>query len=123
MADKFFGKLQDVRQQLRDDINSGKNPYEILLDVAKSLGEISGESSYYAEIRDSIVSVYGYALQEKSVLENELAEVTARRKKIQAALSNEQFSEDVKKRINYALIRHAKEIELLNTLIDTHKKT
>ena len=117
MADKFFGKLQDLRQKLRDDIISGKNPYEILLDVAKSLGEISGEDNYYSEIRDAVGSVYGYALKDKDVLEIELAEVTARREKIQAALSNENFSEDVKQRINFALKRHDEEIERLKSLI------
>ena len=119
MADKFFGKLQDVRQKLRDDINLGKNPYEILLDVAKELGEISGEENYYSEIRDAIISNYGYVLKEKFVLKMELDEVIARRKKIQVALSNENFSDDVKQRINFALNRHDEEIERLNSLIHT----
>lgn len=121
MADKFFGKLQDLRQTIRDDINSGKNPYKILLDVAKLLGEISGEDNYYSEIRDAVGSVYGYALKERDVLELELDEVTARREKIQAALSNENFSDDVKQRINFALKRHDEEIERLNSLIAAQK--
>ena len=117
MADKFFGKLQDLRQIIRDDINSGKNPYKILLDVAKLLGEISGEDNYYFEIRDAVISIYGDALKNKDVLEIELAEVTARREKIQAALSNENFSDDVKQRISFALKRHHEEIERINSLL------
>ena len=118
MADKFFGKLQDMRQKIRDDINLAKNPYEILLDVAKTLGEISGEDIYYTEIRDAIGSIYGYALKEKFVLKKELAEVTARREKIQAALTNENFSDDVKQRINFALKRHDEEIQYLKSFIN-----
>lgn len=117
MEDKFFGKLQDLRQNIRADIISGKNLCEILLNVAKSLGEISGEDNFYSEIRDALTSTYGYALKDKDVLKIELADVTARREKIQAALSNENFSDDVKQRISFALKRHDEEIERLNSLI------
>lgn len=117
MADKFFGKLQNVRQKLRDDINLMKDPYEILLNVAKELGEITGEDNFYSEIHDAIISVYGYTFKEKFPLKIELAEVIARRDKIQSALSNENFSDEVKQRINFALNRHNEEIERLNSLI------
>ena len=119
MAEKFFGALQNLRKQIRDDINLAKNSYEILLDVAKNVGEISGEENFYQEIRESLINIYGSVLQEKPVLEIELAEVSARREKIQAALTKKEFSDDDKRRIKTALIRHDEEIARLNELIAT----
>ena len=117
MAEKFFGALQNLRKQIRDDINLAKSPYEILLDVAKTVGEISGEENFYQEIRESLINIYGEVLQEKPVLEIELDEVSARREKIQAALSKKEFSDDDKRRIQSALIRHDKEIERLKEIL------
>ncbi|MBQ7476800.1 MAG: hypothetical protein IJT06_05335, partial [Selenomonadaceae bacterium] len=113
---KSLGTLQNLRKQIRDDISLSKNPYEILLDVAKTVGEISGEENFYQEIRELIVAIYGDVFQKKPVLEIELAEVSARREKIQAALSKEEFSDDDKRRIKSALIRHDKEIERLKKI-------
>ena len=114
---KSLGTLQNLRKQIRDDISLSKNPYEILLDVAKTVGEISGEENFYQEIRELIVAIYGDVFQKKPVLEIELAEVSARREKIQAALSKEEFSDDDKRRIKSALIRHDKEIERLKKIL------
>ena len=114
---KSLGTLQNLRKQIRDDISLSKNPYEILLDVAKTVGEISGEENFYTEIRESVIDIYGEVFQEKPVLEIELAEVSARREKIQAALSKEEFSDDDKRRIKSALIRHDKEIERLKKIL------
>ena len=121
MSEKFFGRLQILRQQIRDDVKLAKNPYEILLDVVQEIGKITGEENFYPELRDEIISIYGYAFNDKKVLEIELAEISERRKKIQAALKNPNFSEDDKSRIQSALNRHDKEIERLNALINAQK--
>lgn len=123
MSEKFFGRLQILRQLIRDDIKLAKNPCEILLDVVQEIGTITGEENFYPELRDEIISIYGYALNDAKVLEIELAEISERRKKIQAALNNPNFSDDDKSRIQSALNRHDKEIERLNALIDAQKKS
>lgn len=117
MAEKFFGTLQTLKQKMRDDINAAKNPYDILLNMAKEIGKITGEDNFQTEIRENIISVYGHVLNEQRVLEIELEEVTARRKRIAAALNNDSFSDEDKQRINFALTRHDKEIERLNELL------
>ena len=117
MAEKFFGTLQTLKQKMRDDINAAKNPYDILLNMAKEIGKITGEDNFQTEIRENIIAVYGHVFNEKRVLEIELEEVTARRKRIADALNNDAFSEDDKQRINFALTRHDKEIERLNELL------
>ena len=113
MAEKFFGTLQTLKQKMRDDINAGRNPYDILLDMAKEIGKITGEDNFYTEIRENIISIYGHAFNEKKVLEIELKEVSERRKKIADALNNDIFSDEDKQRISFALTRHDKEIERL----------
>lgn len=117
MAEKFFGSLQHLREKIRGDINNFENPYKVLLDVAKIVGEISGEENFYHEIRELIISRYGNILQDKPALEIELDEVSKRREKIFAALSSDEFTDEEKRRIQFALNRHDKEIERLKKIL------
>ena len=117
MAEKFYGTLQTLKQKMRDDINLAKNPYDILLNMAKEIGKITGEENFYTEIRENITSIYSHVFNAERVLEIELEEVTARRKKIAAALDNDMFSTDDKNRMKFALDRHDKEIDRLKALI------
>ena len=117
MADKkFYGAAQEFKVKLNDSILVGRPPLEIILELAKLFGEISGEDSYYRTTREQIVSTYGLALKDKFVLENELAEVKARLEKISAAYDNPEFTEEEHIRIGYALEAHKKEIERLERL-------
>ena len=119
MAEKtFYGAAQNIRVKLADMINAGKNPFEIILELAKMLGEVSGENSYYQNISEQISAMYGLALNEKFVLEKELAEVSARLEKIEAAQKNPDFTEEERKRMGYAIERHKSEIERLKSLKD-----
>lgn len=114
----FYDADQNIRVKLADLINLGKNPLEIILELAKIIGKNSGEDSYYQNIREQIFSVYGLALNDKFILEKELEEVEGRLKKISAAHENPEFTEEEKKRMEYAIERHKSEIELLKKLKD-----
>lgn len=117
MADKkFYGAAQELRTKLTEEINAGKPPLEIVLEVAKIVGEISGEDSYYRTTREQIFSVYGLALGDKFILDDELAEVRTRLEKISAAYKNPEFTEEEHIRIGYALEAHKKEITRLEGL-------
>lgn len=117
MADKkFFGAAQELRIKLTDSINAGRPPLEIVLELAKLIGELSGEDSYYRTTREQILAVYGLALKDKFILEEELNEVRARLEKICAAYDNPDFTEEEHIRIGYALENHKKEIERLERL-------
>ena len=117
MADKkFFGAAQELRIKLSDMINAGRPPLEIVLELAKSVGELSGEDSYYQTTREQILAIYGFALKEKFILDDELSEVKTRLEKISAAYENPDFTEEEHIRIGYALESHKKEIERLERL-------
>ncbi len=117
MADKkFFGAAQELRIKLSDMIDAGRPPLEIVLTLAKLVGELSGEDSYYQTTREQILAVYGFALKEKFILEDELAEVKARLEKISAAYESSEFTEEEHIRIGYALEAHKKEIARLERL-------
>ena len=120
MADKkFFGAAQELRIKLSDMINAGKPPLEIILELAKLVGEISGEDSYYQTTREQILATYGLVLKDKFILEDELAEVRARLEKISAAYESSDFTEEEHIRIGYALEAHKKEIDRLEQLKDS----
>ena len=115
MSEKFYGQLQKLREQIRDDIDLAKNPYQILLDVAETVGKITGEDNFPYEIREKINTVYSHALQDIPAMKIELDEISARRQKIQAAYDSDDFDEDEKRRIKFALDRHDTEIERLKS--------
>ena len=117
LADKkFFGAVQELRIKLNESVNVGKPPLEIILELAKLLGDISGEDSYYQTVREQILAVYGFALRDEFILEEELAAVKARLEKIEAAYQSPDFTEEEHIRIGYALESHKKEIARLESL-------
>ena len=117
LADKkFLGAAQEMRIKLNESVNAGKPPLEIILELAKLLGDISGEDSYYQTIREQIFAVYGLALRDEFILEDELAQVKARLEKIEAAYHSSDFTEEEHIRIGYALESHKKEIARLESL-------
>lgn len=118
MQDFMYGAMNEVKIFLRDSVNAGKNPFEILAGTAKLLGELSGEENFYPDLREKIFTIYGSVLKEKFVLQKEIEEVGERLKKIEAAYQNPDFTEEEHKRIGYALESHKKEIERLERLQD-----
>ena len=117
MEKKFlYGAAQEIKIKIMDMINAGKNSTEILLEVSKMLGEISGEETFYREVHEQLLAVQGFALEEKFILEKELEAITTRLKKIEAAEKNPDFTEEERKRMNYAIERHKAEIERLKKI-------
>jgi len=111
-----FGAAQELRIKLTEMINAGQPPLKILLDVAKILGEISGEETYYQTTREQILSVYGLALGDEFILDDEIAEVRSRLEKISAAYENPKFTDEEHVRIGHALTAHRNEIARLESL-------
>ncbi len=115
MNEKFFG--EEFRIKLTDLINTGKPPLEIVLELAKAIGQVSGEDSYYQTTREQIFAVYGLALHDKFILEHELFNVKARLDKLYLAYENPEFTDEEHTRIGYAIQRHKKELDRLQRLL------
>ncbi|MCI6158702.1 MAG: hypothetical protein SOV43_03895 [Selenomonadaceae bacterium] len=115
------GEQQNIKMEILDRIHSGENPFDILYHVAKYLEDVSGEPGYAKYVEDQIRSIYGCALQHEKPLQNELAEVEARLKRIEASYENPVFTEEEHIRIGFAIEKHKKNIERLRTLIHEAK--
>ncbi|MBR1646019.1 MAG: hypothetical protein IJ685_04485 [Selenomonadaceae bacterium] len=113
---KFFGAAQELRTKLSESVNAGKNPLEIILEISKLVGEMTGEETFHETIREQILSIYGLALGDKFILDDEIAAVKARLEKISAAYENPAFTEEEHIRIGYALESHKQEISRLESL-------
>lgn len=117
MADqKLFGAAQELRTKLSASLDLAKNPLEIILELSALVGEMSGEETFRETVREQILSVYGLALGDKFILDDELAAVKARLEKISAAYNNPEFTEEEHVRIGYALESHKLEIARLEKL-------
>ena len=111
------GVQQNIKMDLLGMIHSAENPFDIIYEVAKYLEKASSEDGYADIIRDNIRSVYGLALGEKKLLQDELNDVIARGKRIKASYDTRDFTEEEKKRIEFALILHRKNAERLQEMI------
>ena len=115
------GREQQMKMELLNMIHSGEDPYDILYMLAKHLETASGEPGYAAYVKDQLRAVYGCALQEEKLLTDELHDVTARLRRIEAAYASDDFTEEEHTRIGFAIDRHKKNIERLELLIQRAK--
>lgn len=111
------GVQQSIKMELLGMIHSAENPFDIIIHIAKSLEKESAEDGYAQHIIENIRSVYGLALGDKKLLQDELKDVEARYERISAAKENPNFSEEEKQRIGFAVNLHKKNIERLKELI------
>ena len=121
MAEKKYGAVEILREKLNESVTACKDPLEIVLEMAEILGEISGEKNYYRNLQEQISATYGKILKNKIALDKEIEIVTERLKKIEAAADNPEFDDDERRRIIFALERHKKEIERLQSLKENAK--
>ena len=121
MAEKKMGAVENLREKLNDSITLCKDPLEIILEMAEIIGELSGEKNFYRNLQENISTTYGKIFKNKIALDKEIEIVSERLKKIEAAVQNPEFDDDEKRRIIFALERHKKEIERLQSLKDNAK--
>lgn len=114
--EKKFGAVEILREKLNNSISLCKDPLAIVLEIAELIGELSGEKSFYPTLQGQISTNYGKVLKNEFAIENEIKIVTERMKKIEAASQNPEFDDEEHRRIIFALERHKKEIERLESL-------
>lgn len=116
MAEKKYGAAEILREKLNESVSLVKDPLEIVLEMAELLGELSGEKNFYRTIQEQISTNYGLVLKNQFAIDKEIEIVSERMKKIEAASKNPEFDEDERRRMIFALERHKKEIERLESL-------
>ena len=121
MAEKKFGAVEVLREKLNESVSLVKDPLEIVLEMAELLGELSNEKNFYKTIQEQISTNYGLVLKNQFAIDKELEIVSERMKKIEAASKSPEFDEDERRRIFFALERHKKEIERLESLKENAK--
>ena len=115
------GKEQQMKMEILNMIHSAESPYDIVYMIAKRLEAASGEPGYADYVKDQLRAVYGCALQEEKLLTDELDDVTARLRRIEAAYASDDFKEEEHTRIGFAITRHKKNIERMKGLIQKAK--
>ena len=111
------GLQQNIKMELMGMIHSAENPFDIICHIADYLEEVSAEDGYATHVRENLRAVYGLALGERKLLTDELADVIARGKRIKEAYDTGDFTEEEKKRIEFAVILHRKNAQRLKELI------
>lgn len=113
----YYSRGEAIRTEILGMIHAAASPFDILMKVAKYLEETTHEVGYADKVRDNLRTVYGILLEDKKLLADELAEVRERLSRIEGALSDPKFTEEEKKRIEYAVILHRKRIKRLEEMI------
>ncbi|MCR5559094.1 MAG: hypothetical protein K6F62_01880 [Schwartzia sp.] len=111
------GEDQIIKMDILGMIHSAENPFDIIYHVARYLEKKTQENGYADQIRDNIRSVYGLAMGETKLLTDELHDVEQRLERIRHSYDTGEFTSEEKKRIEYAVKLHEKNIERLKLLI------
>ena len=111
------GEDQIIKMDILGMIHGAENPFDIIYHIARYLEKKTGENGYANQVRDNIRSVYGLAMGESKLLTDELRDVEQRLERIRHSYDTGEFSSEEKKRIEYAIILHEKNIERLKQLI------
>ncbi|MEX5284726.1 hypothetical protein QCO44_03595 [Selenomonas sputigena] len=109
--------FENIKMKMLGMINSSDSPYEIIYEIAKELESITHEAGYAHEVREGIRAVYGFALQDRRLLADELTDVRERLARIEESRRSGDFSEEEIKRIDFAAVLHKKNIERLEAMI------
>jgi hypothetical protein len=115
------GIQQDIKIELMEMIHNCEDPFQIIGHIAEYLERTSAEGGYAQIVKDNIRSIYGIGLGEPKLLENELHDIIERGKKLKQAYESDIESEEVKKRIEFAIIHHRKRAEQLQLMIRSEK--
>lgn len=107
------GKQQNIKMSLLKWLNEGKNPYDIIYELAKYLEHESSEPGYADIVLKDIRSVYGIGLNEESVLSDELLELRNRLAKLEDVLNQHADDEDVQNHLKFAIEHHKRRIQML----------
>ena len=121
IVDRPHGQEQQIKMDILSMIERAENPFDIIYHLVKWLEVFSGEPGYAKYAEDQIRSVYGLALQHVKPMQEELAEVEARLKRIEAAYEKPEFTEEERTRIGFAITHHKENIERLKILIKQAK--
>lgn len=111
------GQQQQMKMEIVEMIHSAESPFDIIYHIARRLEKDSGEPGYAKYVEDQIRAIYGFALEHVKPMEDELHEVEARLKRIEAAYENPEFTEEEHIRIGFAVNHHKKNIERLKDMI------
>ncbi len=111
------GREQQMKMEILNMIHGGEDPFDIICHVAKRLEQDSGEPGYAKYVEEQLRAVYGFALQHKKLLRDELRDVEERLKVIEKRQNIGDFTEEELTRIGFAIDRHKKNIERLKILI------
>lgn len=111
------GREQSIKMDIMGMIHSAENPFDIIYHVAKYLEKESSEDGYAQAVRDNMRSVYGLALLDKKLMADELRDVEERLGRIRRAYDSGNFTEEERKRINYAITLHEANIQRLKDRI------
>ena len=111
------GVQQNIKMDILGMIHSAANPFDIIYHVARYLEEASAEDGYAENVRENMRAVYGLAMKDKKLLTDELHDVIERGKRIKEAFDTGDFTDEEKKRIEFAVVLHRKNAERLKELI------
>jgi len=114
---KPHGVEQNIKLELLQMIHDAASPFDIIYHLAKYLEATSTEAGYSQHVLENMRAIYGLALHDKKLLQDELNDTEARLKKLESAEQNEEFTLEERKRIGFAVVLHRKTIARLQELI------
>ena len=103
------GAQQNIKMNLLQWLNEGRDPFEIIIELAQYLETISAEPGFADIVKGNINSVYGEGFGQPKVLSSELLAVRTRLARLKQSLT-EVSDVETQTRLKFAIEHHEKRI-------------
>lgn len=113
LIQKEHGKEQNIKMELVELIQQGTNPFHIIQRLAEFLEDVSAERGYAQHVTENLRTIYGIALGDKQLLNDEIADMESRVEKIRHAKADAAYTDEQKARMDFAIKAHERLIEKL----------
>ena len=110
---KEHGKEQNIKMELVAMIQEAANPFHIIQHLAEYLEDVSAERGYAQHVLKNLRTIYGIALGDKQLLEDELSDIQTRIEKLKTAKADDGYTDEQKARMEFAIKAHERMAEKL----------
>lgn len=117
-------KSRELQEGIVRGIREGVPEYTLLLQAVEAVALLTGEDSYYKQIREDLIAIHGDGLQNQLPLEWQLEDIKTGLRKMKASLKRKTLKPETRQRIEEAVkVYEARGKEVAEAIADASQLT
>lgn len=113
----YIKKCGELRNDIAKGVACGVPMTELFLMSVECIAQMTENEAYYRQIKNDVIGIRGYGLQETEAIELELKQTERNIEHINQALGDSTISMDHKQRLEKSLKLHNEKVERLSSRI------